>query len=158
MARVWRDGPSARLGKGRTGRKPISASKSSNKTNILEFGLVQAFFSPIAYKQQRRKPPGWQPFWRQLHREMERGEEGSGDWGGGQEIARIPLPVKLQCCGGGEVKRGNTSESLLLDIESCCQVRSRSSDSGLGSGQGLCSGGLQRGCCEFPGSSLSHVS
>lgn len=82
MARVWRDGPSARLGKGRTGRKPISASKSSNKTNILEFGLVQAFFSPIAYKQQRRKPPGWQPFWRQLHREMERGEEGSGDWGG----------------------------------------------------------------------------
>lgn len=97
MPRVWRDGPSARLGKGRIGGKPISASKSSNKTNIYEFGFVQAFFPPIAHKQQRRKPPGWQPFWRHLHREVERGEEGRGDWGGGQEIARIPLPVKLQC-------------------------------------------------------------
>lgn len=49
----------------------------------------------------------------QLHGEGQRGEEGSGDVG--QEIARIPLPVKLQCC--GDIKGGNTSESLLQDAE-----------------------------------------
>lgn len=83
---------------------------------------------------------------------------GEVGWGG-QEIARIPLPVKLQCCGGGEVKRGNTSQSLLLDAASpgCCQVPVPPA-AGLGSGQGLCSHGLQRGCCEFPDSSPSHAS
>lgn len=78
-----------------------------------------------------------------------RGEEGAG-MGGWQEIARIPLPVKLQCCGGGEVKRGNTSESLLLDRVPAAARFAAVPPAGLGSGAGAVPRGCQGDAASFP--------
>lgn len=75
-----------------------------------------------------------------------RRREGGKQGRGGQEAAPIPLPAKLQCCGGGEVKRRDTSESLQVDAEispgrqflqrpeacACCQVGSLPSAAAVG--------------------------